>query len=105
MAGDSASKNIDKVRFDELKEIARRRGLTKLKRPCGLPEESAGQSRQEEDQVVRGQTDLVGVALSGGGLRSACFGLGIVQAFFERGLWRFVDDLSTVSGAATSAAF
>ena len=42
--------------------------------------------------------DAVGLALSGGGIRSATFCLGVVQVLAERGLMRDVDFLSTVSG-------
>ena len=41
---------------------------------------------------------LVGLALSGGGIRSATFNLGILQVFAKRGLLRWFDYLSTVSG-------
>ena len=41
---------------------------------------------------------LVGLAFSGGGIRSATFNLGILQALKENDLLRFVDYLSTVSG-------
>lgn len=41
---------------------------------------------------------LVGLALSGGGLRSAIFNLGLLQAFSHRGLLKYVDYLSSVSG-------
>lgn len=41
---------------------------------------------------------LVGLALSGGGIRSATFNLGVVQALNERGMLRQVDYVSTVSG-------
>jgi hypothetical protein len=44
--------------------------------------------------------DLVGLALSGGGIRSAMFNLGLLQAFFRAGLFRFFDYLSTVSGGS-----
>jgi hypothetical protein len=50
-------------------------------------------------------TELVGLALSGGGLRSACFSLGVVQAFFQTGLWRYIDYLSTVSGGGYIGGF
>ena len=42
--------------------------------------------------------DRVGLALSGGGIRSASFNLGLLQALYNRGLLRHVDYLSTVSG-------
>jgi predicted acylesterase/phospholipase RssA len=41
---------------------------------------------------------LVGLALSGGGIRSATFALGVLQALAHRGLLSKVDYLSTVSG-------
>ena len=41
---------------------------------------------------------LVGLALSGGGIRSATFGLGILQAMRRLGLFSSLDYVSTVSG-------
>ena len=41
---------------------------------------------------------LVGLALSGGGIRSATFNLGVLQARSQQGLLGHVDYLSTVSG-------
>ena len=40
----------------------------------------------------------VGLALSGGGIRSATFCLGVLQVFAKRGLLKWLDYLSTVSG-------
>ena len=52
-----------------------------------------------KDHVQEGEiSDAVGLALSGGGIRSASFNLGLLQAFIDRGLIRWVDYLSTVSG-------
>jgi hypothetical protein len=42
--------------------------------------------------------DAVGLALSGGGIRSASFSLGVLQAFNEHGVVPRLDYLSTVSG-------
>ncbi|MEW6126637.1 MAG: hypothetical protein AB1757_06320 [Acidobacteriota bacterium] len=42
--------------------------------------------------------NLVGLALSGGGIRSATFSLGLLQKFQEYNLLRIFDYLSTVSG-------
>ncbi len=42
--------------------------------------------------------DLIGLAISGGGIRSATFGLGVLEALNERKLLKKVDYLSTVSG-------
>ncbi len=41
---------------------------------------------------------LVGLALSGGGIRSATFNLGVLQALDRHGLLKHLDYLSTVSG-------
>ncbi|OQY97768.1 MAG: hypothetical protein B6D35_14130 [Candidatus Brocadia sp. UTAMX2] len=41
---------------------------------------------------------LVGLALSGGGIRSATFNLGVLQVLAEHGALKHVDYLSTVSG-------
>jgi hypothetical protein len=41
---------------------------------------------------------LLGVSFSGGGIRSATFNLGLLQALAGRGVLRYVDYLSTVSG-------
>ena len=41
---------------------------------------------------------VAGLALSGGGIRSASFGLGVLQAFLSNHVLEKVDYLSTVSG-------
>ena len=42
--------------------------------------------------------DLIGLAFSGGGIRSATFNLGVIQAFAKNHLLASIDYLSTVSG-------
>src|SRR6266436_2047036 len=42
--------------------------------------------------------DLIGLAFSGGGIRSATFNLGVIEALAGRKLLRCLDYLSTVSG-------
>lgn len=49
--------------------------------------------------------DAVGLALSGGGIRSATFALGIVQQLARHGILCQVDYLSTVSGGGYLGAF
>ena len=44
------------------------------------------------------RNELVGLAMSGGGTRSAVFNLGVVQALAQYGLMNQVDYMSTVSG-------
>jgi len=45
-----------------------------------------------------GRLDLIGLAFSGGGIRSATFNLGVLQALAKLEILRYVDYLSTVSG-------
>jgi peptidoglycan hydrolase-like protein with peptidoglycan-binding domain len=60
------------------------------------PEEKAAGA---DNAVVRAhQARLLGLALSGGGIRSATFSLGILQTLARLGLLRRVDYLSSVSG-------
>ncbi|MBI3469493.1 MAG: hypothetical protein HY000_41355 [Planctomycetes bacterium] len=72
--------DLQQVRRQELEEIKQRRRVRRMPERKDLG------------------NNLVGLALSGGGLRSACFSLGLVQAFHKTGLWKFFDYLSTVSG-------
>jgi predicted acylesterase/phospholipase RssA len=56
-------------------------------------------SRQKRGVAAPATADnLTGLAFSGGGIRSATFNLGILQALVERGLLRKFDYVSTVSG-------
>src|SRR5205085_9201396 len=49
--------------------------------------------------------DTVGLALSGGGIRSATFGLGVLQSLSERGRLRDIDFVSSVSGGGFTGSF
>lgn len=66
--------------------------------------EETGQNTEKEavesgNAIVRAhQARLLGLAFSGGGIRSATFNLGVLQALARLGLLRRVDYLSTVSG-------
>ena len=51
-----------------------------------------------KDPQGREKYRLKGLALSGGGIRSATFNLGILQSLHRRGLMKRIDYLSTVSG-------
>ena len=69
--------------------------------------------QQELDTVIRpnhdNQTnlpdDLIGLAFSGGGIRSATFNLGVLQALANANLLNKVDYLSTVSGGGYVGSF
>lgn len=77
----------DQVREAELDEIVARRNAAGLK----VASDPARQRAEAADS-------LVGLAFSGGGLRSSSFNLGLLQALEHRGLLRYVDYLATVSG-------
>jgi hypothetical protein len=57
------------------------------------------------DQQDPDATNLVGLAISGGGIRSATFALGVVQRLAKAGLLAQVDYLSTVSGGGYLGSF
>lgn len=87
--------------FNEVfaKEISvindRRREQT---RPLGSLKEKNTDSTGEVVLVPEDGSDLIGLALSGGGIRSAAFCLGALQALDETEVLKRVDYLSTVSG-------
>lgn len=66
-----------------------------------LARRAGGQSPSESDAPE----NVVGLALSGGGIRSATFCLGVTQVLAERKLLGNVDILSTVSGGGYTGAF
>ena len=80
-----ASDEADRDSLNELKVIVD--GLRRLAKEEKLPD------------------DLVGLALSGGGLKSACFGAGVLDAMDEAGLSKGVDYVSTVSGGSYVGAY
>ena len=80
---DERVKTFEKVREQELKYIIKRQPLGKDDQ---LPKEDVVAER------------LIGLAFSGGGIRSATTNLGIAQALSRMGILRLADYLSTVSG-------
>jgi predicted acylesterase/phospholipase RssA len=73
------------VQQEELRNIALRRAL----------QQQPGETQQQPREVA---DSLTGLALSGGGIRSATFGLGVLEALKEQDRLRSIDYLSTVSG-------
>lgn len=55
---------------------------------------------QEEKEKIGKKEKLIGLAFSGGGIRSATFNLGIIQALAKKKLLNKFDYLSTVSGGS-----
>src|SRR5262249_35666474 len=64
----------------------------------GKPTESGPDTLQRHSARNALDRDLFGLAFSGGGIRSATFNLGVIQALSQIGLLKHVDYLSTVSG-------
>ncbi len=85
------------VYAEERLRIDRRRVVAGLSQPCSDCGENVN-SAKKEGPDPESDPHFVGLALSGGGLRSAMFNLGLLQAFQQAGLMRFVDYLATVSG-------
>src|SRR5262245_527015 len=78
--------DFDTLRMEELRQIAERRRAAEFAGP-------------DADAAENGlPRDMVGLALSGGGIRSASLNLGVLQALHENGVLRHVDYLATVSG-------
>ena len=62
-------------------------------------QQTGSPARSIADPIAHAHSQrLTGLALSGGGIRSATFNLGVIQTLAEYGLLRRVDYLSTVSG-------
>ena len=61
--------------------------------------------RSHRGHAAPDRTNAVGLGLSGGGIRSATFCLGVVQVLAARGLLKEVDFLSTVSGGGYTGSF
>ncbi len=78
------------------------------------PESYPDALRVKEDALIRIRRgreenapigDRVGLALSGGGIRSATFCLGVLQALAEKDVLPKIDFLSTISGGSYTGAF
>jgi len=74
--------------------------------PINKSEAEAVQRRRANHWVCAPENmNAVGLALSGGGIRSATFCLGVVQVLASRNLLKDVDFLSTVSGGGYTGSF
>ena len=83
-AGSSAEPvPLQTVRANELEEIRKRRHEAEVRSDGPLEE------------------NLIGLSLSGGGVRSGAFSLGVIQSLHQRGLLRFIDFSRPCRAAAT----
>jgi GNAT superfamily N-acetyltransferase len=100
----SASKATAKSKtFQMLVEDEQRRILDARGAPSPIPEVFCAGS--EEPKISHCKDDFVGLALSGGGVRSATFNLGLLQGLHGYNLLRHVDYLATVSGGGYVGGF
>ena len=60
--------------------------------------EAAGTEPEGSSEDGKDPKDLVGICLSGGGIRSSTFSLGVLQGLAKKKLLKYVDYMCTVSG-------
>lgn len=82
----------------ELQQIEDRRHKRNLADHSCAADGSVATPSLEQVRKKAHLMQLVGLAFSGGGIRSATFNLGILQGLASLGLPKYVDYLSTVSG-------
>lgn len=83
---------FEKIRRKELVAIARRQKNAKLSI------RDAGRFGLNDKLLAAYEKNLFGLALSGGGIRSASVSLGVTQTLHQSGLFKEIDYLSSVSG-------
>jgi hypothetical protein len=104
--GEDRSREEKSIEFDEvlaheLQVVAARRKQLSTKRgdlEGNRLSRDAAPPPPRSPQLTAWQGRLLGLSFSGGGIRSATFNLGVLQALAGRGVLRYVDYLSTVSG-------
>lgn len=90
MPGEPPAQPFSTILIDELDTIADLREARGV--PRGVRDPEAAPATQAHS------AKLFGLALSGGGIRSATFSLGILQVLAQKKLLKYIDYLSTVSG-------
>jgi Patatin-like phospholipase len=90
---------ISPVGVDQLEQASQARRSDDGSAALSATEREAIRSRRQRYGLPEASDEnLFGLALSGGGIRSATFALGVLQAMAARDLLKHVDYLSTVSG-------
>ena len=90
----------------ELKDVKARRmaaglpttGLGLLSSDGEDPLTEEAERPPPDDGTPTTHRGLIGLAISGGGIRSSTFSLGVIQALAWRGIFKSFDYISTVSG-------
>jgi len=94
-AEETKAHSFPEIWHDELDALTDLRQRRRVEDPIP-PREGAGAKDSPEERAYA--SNLFGLAISGGGIRSATFGLGVVQGLAKVGLLRRFDFLSTSSG-------
>src|SRR5712664_1643277 len=105
--------DVGDVLLDEFNAVEKRRailsdsnGLSKLDAVLLADTTKCKQEKLKDYYArVHAKGDLSALSLSGGGIRSAAFGLGVIQGLAARKLLHKFDYLSTVSGGGYIGAF
>jgi hypothetical protein len=109
---DTHAKRFDAVLGDEIAELLERRAQLNAKianasrkdTPMGVVAyDLKSEAEDRKTKLPSGVVDAhklrpLGMCLSGGGIRSATFNLGVIQGLCAQGLLPYIDYLSTVSG-------
>lgn len=101
MSNEPNTVTIEQVRRLELEDIVVRRqqqSAAQLSESADTSGANAAPAAATPIEPQKVSQDLVGIALSGGGLRSAFFNMGFTRALHRVGVFRLADYLSTVSG-------
>lgn len=85
------------LRFEDVRHAEAETILELRRRRLREPEDRAAAARHDR-RAAGPRDDFVGLALSGGGIRSATFNLGVLTTLARNGLLRRLDYLSTNSG-------
>ena len=85
-------------KFDEVFSAEISQWVSKLRDLRNLRKKIKNPKPLESPDHPDPRNELVGLAMSGGGTRSATFNLGVTQAFAQYGLMSEVDYMSTISG-------
>jgi hypothetical protein len=97
----------NKLHDDAYPEKLRREeaALINQRRKASISDADGKDPATEIEDTGAGVTDATAIAISGGGVRSATFALGVFQAFASTKFLRRVDYLSTVSGGGYFGGF
>ncbi|HEX4985339.1 MAG TPA: GMC oxidoreductase [Burkholderiales bacterium] len=109
MIGEKAADTIiaDCAKYPHELRCLEARALSDRRKAARLPGSGAdGTSGNDRDYASCGlPPQAVGLALSGGGIRSGTFSLGVLQALAQKDRLRRIDFMSTVSGGGFSGGF